>query len=170
MSSGGPRPRSQPRLPSSLDMRRSIRSSATRPPVFILASAMMPGEESVAVQYPPRALTSAPAPAQGRKKRPNSPRGVRFLTLLRKRSPELTDCSWGKRLSRRSLWVPFPTPGAPTRMMRAARLSCMSVPRREGKKERGGRRAVCRRATCRAPTSELLSRQARERASRVGWR
>jgi len=28
--------------------------------------------------------------------------------------------SWGKRLSMRSVWVPLPTPGAPTKMMRAA--------------------------------------------------
>ena len=35
--------------------------------------------------------------------------------------------SWGKRFMRRSAWVPLPTPGAPTRIMRAARLSSLVV-------------------------------------------
>ncbi len=51
-----------------------------------------------------------------------SPNLVLLRTALRKRSPELTAESWGKRCMRRSACVPFPTPGAPTRIMRAARL------------------------------------------------
>jgi hypothetical protein len=33
--------------------------------------------------------------------------------------------SWGNRCSNRSDWVPFPTPGAPTKMTRAAFRSRM---------------------------------------------
>lgn len=53
------------------------------------------------------------------------PRGVLFLTLLRSKSPVLMDASWGNRPNSRSLWVPLPTPGAPTRITLAALLSCI---------------------------------------------
>jgi len=48
------------------------------------------------------------------------PKGVWFLTLSRRRSPEDIAESWGNRWRSRSACVPFPTPGAPTRIMRAA--------------------------------------------------
>ena len=51
------------------------------------------------------------------------PNGVLFRTALRSRSPELTAESWGNRFMRRSACVPLPTPGAPTRIIRAARLN-----------------------------------------------
>lgn len=51
------------------------------------------------------------------------PRGVLLRTFSRRRSPELMEDNWGKRWIRRSVCVPFPTPGAPTRMIRAAFLS-----------------------------------------------
>lgn len=57
----------------------------------------------------------------------NAPRGVWFLTLLRSRSPELIVESCGKRWSNRSACVPFPTPGAPTRIIRAALESLISI-------------------------------------------
>lgn len=50
----------------------------------------------------------------------NAPRGVRCLTLCRSRSPELIEDSCGNLCSSRSDCVPFPTPGAPTRITRAA--------------------------------------------------
>lgn len=53
------------------------------------------------------------------------PSGVEFRTALRRRSPELTAESWGNRFMRRSAWVPLPTPGAPTSMIRAARLNSL---------------------------------------------
>lgn len=37
------------------------------------------------------------------------------------------DASSGNRVKRRSVWVPLPTPGAPTRIMRAAFLSCLDA-------------------------------------------
>lgn len=55
------------------------------------------------------------------------PRGVRSLTFFLSKSPELMDDNWGKRLIKRSVCVPFPTPGAPTRMIRAARESAIET-------------------------------------------
>lgn len=54
-----------------------------------------------------------------------SPRGVLFFTLSRSRSPVAIEASWGYRLISLSLCVPLPTPGAPTRMIRAAFFSCL---------------------------------------------
>jgi hypothetical protein len=59
--------------------------------------------------------------AFGREHGRNIPRGVRSLTFFLKRSPELIEDNSGKRFIRRSVCVPFPTPGAPTRMILAAR-------------------------------------------------
>lgn len=53
-----------------------------------------------------------------------SPSGVFLRTLSRKMSPELIDASCGNRERSLSVCVPFPTPGAPMRMMRAALVSC----------------------------------------------
>ena len=39
------------------------------------------------------------------------PRGVRFWTWVRRRSPEEMAESWGKAVRRRADWVPLPTPG-----------------------------------------------------------
>lgn len=39
----------------------------------------------------------------------------------------LMDCSCGNRFSRRSDWVPLPTPGAPTSSTLAAFLSCITA-------------------------------------------
>lgn len=50
----------------------------------------------------------------------HAPSGVRSLTLCRSKSPELIDESCGNLCRSRSDCVPFPTPGAPTRMTRAA--------------------------------------------------
>lgn len=55
------------------------------------------------------------------------PSGVLFRTFSRNKSPELMDASSGNRVKRRSVWVPLPTPGAPTRIMRAAFLSCLDA-------------------------------------------
>lgn len=38
------------------------------------------------------------------------PRGVRFWTWVRRRSPEEMAESWGKAVRRRVDWVPLPTP------------------------------------------------------------
>lgn len=48
------------------------------------------------------------------------PRGVWFLTLSRNRSPEEMAESWGNLFNNLSACVPFPTPGAPIKIMRAA--------------------------------------------------
>lgn len=53
------------------------------------------------------------------------PNGVFFLTFSLSKSPLLMAAICGNRASNRSVCVPFPTPGAPTRMMRAAFLSCL---------------------------------------------
>jgi hypothetical protein len=53
------------------------------------------------------------------------PRGVRSLTFFLNKSPELIEASSGNFLMRRSVWVPLPTPGAPTRIIRAARVRDM---------------------------------------------
>jgi hypothetical protein len=66
--------------------------------------------------------------AFGREHGQSVPRGVRSLTFFLKRSPELIEDNCGKRFIRRSVCVPFPTPGAPTRMILAAReraIVCM---------------------------------------------
>lgn len=55
----------------------------------------------------------------------NVPKEVLFRTLSRRRSPELIAESCGKRFIRRSACVPLPTPGAPTRIMRAALLNSL---------------------------------------------
>lgn len=58
------------------------------------------------------------------------PKAVFLRTLSRSKSPELIEASWGNLASSRSVWVPFPTPGAPMRIMRAAflsRLVCVMV-------------------------------------------
>jgi hypothetical protein len=52
------------------------------------------------------------------------PRGVRSLTFFLSRSPELIDASCGNFFIKRSVCVPFPTPGAPTRITRAALDNC----------------------------------------------
>ena len=65
------------------------------------------------------------------------PNGVLLRTALRRRSPELTEESWGNLFIRRSACVPLPTPGAPTKMTRAARLkSFMAISGQEGSAER----------------------------------
>lgn len=51
------------------------------------------------------------------------PNGVLLRTAFLKRSPELRAESWGNLFMRRSACVPLPTPGAPTSMIRAARLN-----------------------------------------------
>jgi hypothetical protein len=48
------------------------------------------------------------------------PRGVRSLTFFLSRSPELIDESSENLFIKRSVCVPFPTPGAPTSMILAA--------------------------------------------------
>lgn len=53
----------------------------------------------------------------------NVPSGVRSLTFFLSRSPELIEDTSGNFFIRRSVCVPLPTPGAPTRMMRAALVS-----------------------------------------------
>lgn len=53
------------------------------------------------------------------------PRGVLRRTFSRSKSPELMEANCGKRASSLSDCVPFPTPGAPTRMIRAAFLNCL---------------------------------------------
>jgi hypothetical protein len=50
----------------------------------------------------------------------HAPRGVLSRTFLRRRSPELMDDSCGNLCIKRSVCVPFPTPGAPTSMILAA--------------------------------------------------
>lgn len=55
------------------------------------------------------------------------PNGVLLRTFSRKRSPELIDANWGNRARSLSVCVPFPTPGAPTRMTRAALESCFAT-------------------------------------------
>ena len=49
------------------------------------------------------------------------PRGVCRWTLCRRRSPEEREEICGKAWISRAAWVPLPTPGGPTRIMRAAR-------------------------------------------------
>lgn len=55
----------------------------------------------------------------------NIPSGVRSLTFFRNKSPELIEDNSGKRFIKRSVCVPLPTPGAPTRIIRAALASAM---------------------------------------------
>lgn len=52
------------------------------------------------------------------------PKGVLSLTFFLSKSPELMDDSWGNRFINRSVWVPLPTPGAPTKIILAALDSC----------------------------------------------
>lgn len=51
------------------------------------------------------------------------PISVLLRMFSRNKSPELIDASCGYLLISLSVWVPFPTPGAPTRMIRAAFLN-----------------------------------------------
>lgn len=51
------------------------------------------------------------------------PKGVFLRTFSRRRSPELMEARSGNLVRSRSVCVPFPTPGAPIRMIRAAFLS-----------------------------------------------
>lgn len=53
----------------------------------------------------------------------HAPSGVLFLTLSRRRSPVAIEHNCGKRFMSLSDCVPFPTPGAPTRMILAALFS-----------------------------------------------
>jgi hypothetical protein len=55
------------------------------------------------------------------------PSAVLFMTWSRRTSPVEIEESCGKRWISLSLCVPFPTPGAPTRMTRAAFLSFLAV-------------------------------------------
>ena len=63
--------------------------------------------------------------SEGVKRVGHVPKGVLLRTALRKRSPELTADSCGNLCIRRSACVPLPTPGAPTSMIRAARLNSL---------------------------------------------
>src|SRR5579862_5838515 len=102
----------RPRVESSWWIRRSMRVSGTRLPDFITASALMPGTHvlvEVGVVVGLRALLL------------HSPSGVLARTFSRSRSPELMADSWGNFSKSRFVCVPLPTPGAPTRMIRAAR-------------------------------------------------
>lgn len=103
--------KSHPRDLSSCRMSRRIISSGTRAPERMAVSARIPGARLLAF------LRSCYSGEYA-----SAPRGVLFFTLSRSKSPELIAESWGKRWRSRSACVPFPTPGAPTRMMRAAFL------------------------------------------------
>ena len=97
----------QPRVLSSWRIRRRIMASGTRDPERMVLSALMPG-----------IIVSGGFRDWERER--VVPSGVWFLTLSRRRSPELMAESWGKRWRSRSACVPFPTPGAPTRIILAA--------------------------------------------------
>lgn len=76
------------------------------------------------------------------------PAGVRSLTFFLSRSPELSCSISGNCCIKRSLCVPLPTPGAPTRMIRAAFASlgsamacraCRACRARRARRARSGR-------------------------------
>ncbi len=108
---------SQPRWFSSLVMSRRMRSSETRPPALIVLSTLIPSEGCQWIRLGTRRKMRRRKSAMPSN---HLPRGVLCLTLCRRRSPELIDDNCGNRCRRRSDCVPFPTPGAPMRMTRAA--------------------------------------------------
>ena len=86
-------------------------SSGTREPAFMWDSASRPRGDCVSYLM---------MSDRGKGVIPN---GVLLRTAFLKRSPELSAESWGNLFMRRSACVPLPTPGAPTSMIRAARLN-----------------------------------------------
>lgn len=96
---------------SSVRMRRRIMSSGTREPAFMWDSASRPRGDCVNYLILNESGKGA------------IPNGVLLRTAFLKRSPELRAESWGNLFMRRSACVPLPTPGAPTSMIRAARLN-----------------------------------------------
>lgn len=104
---------SQPLVLNSEEIRLRIMESGTRFPAWIAASASKPIKQ-LAVVIEETSKVSIP-------------REVLFRTFSRSKSPELIEASSGNLESNLSVWVPFPTPGAPTRMTRAALLSCRAV-------------------------------------------
>jgi hypothetical protein len=97
--------RIHPRIVSSLRMRRNIMASGTSLPDFIVDSAWMPTYRQQRAAH---------------KSVDDVPSGVRSLTFFLSRSPELIDESSENLFIKRSVCVPFPTPGAPTSMILAA--------------------------------------------------
>lgn len=99
---------------NSFRIRSRMSGSGTRDPEVINDSTCSPDRVSLIVQ--------------GFKTGQFLPRGVLSLTLSLNKSPVLIEANCGYLRMSRSVCVPFPTPGAPTKITRAASFNFLTPP------------------------------------------